>query len=289
MADIALFYRLQKNNSKIVAHVPAGTARRPDLSEIHFEAGDTGETNTQPAQEAAMTNKALTLAALMLASTTLVSTAEAGGIRLSFGGPLGSFTAHPNQSSGPGGTARNEHCAKPEARHYAKPSYVGRQHQEEEAPVRHVKRATPKVEVAETPAPRKVKKQPKIEVAEETPAPRKIRKPKVVIEKPEVTEQVEVQTAKLDDKSVISDVTPSIYVPETPVAAAEFTGTQSTPAVVLTAALTPAPEVAIVAKDAKKEEAAKPVKAEKSDTTAAKICRRFSAVIAGLIEIPCGN
>ena len=218
-----------------------------------------------------MTTKALTLAALMLATTTLASTAEAGGVRLSFGGPLGMFTAHPNHSSGPGGTARNQHYAKPEARHYAKPSYVGRKHQEEEAPVRHVKRAAPKVEVAETPAPRKVKKQPKI-----------------VIEKPEVDEQVEVQTAKLDDKSVISDVTPSIYVPETPVAAAEFTGTQSTAAVIRTAALTPAP-VTVVTKEAKQEEAAKPAKVEKSDTTAAKICRRFSAVIAGLIEIPCGN
>ena len=217
-----------------------------------------------------MTTKTLTLAALMLASTTLVSAAEAGGVRLSFGGPLGSFTAHPNQSSGPGGTARKEHCAKPAPKHYAKPSYVGRKHQEDEAPVRHVKRAAPKVEVAET------------------PAPRKIRKPKVVIEKPEIAEQVEVQTAKLDDKSVMSDVTPSIYLPETPVAASEFTGTQSSPAVVRTAALTPAPEATVVAKEAK-QEAAKPVKAEKPETAAAKICRRFSAAIAGLIEIPCGN
>ncbi len=217
-----------------------------------------------------MTTKTLTLAALMLASTTLVSAAEAGGVRLSFGGPLGSFTAHPNQSSGPGGTASKEHCAKPAPKHYAKPSYVGRKHQEDEAPVRHVKRAAPKVEVAET------------------PAPRKIRKPKVVIEKPEIAEQVEVQTAKLDDKSVISDVTPSIYLPETPVAASEFTGTQSSPAVVRTAALTPAPEATVVAKEAK-QEAATPVKAEKPETAAAKICRRFSAAIAGLIEIPCGN
>lgn len=219
-----------------------------------------------------MTTKALTLAALMLASTTLVSAAEAGGIRLSFGGPLGSFTAHPNQSSGPGGTARKEHCAKPAAQHYAKPSYLGRKHQEVEAPVRQAKKhAAPKVEVAEA------------------PVQRKIRKPKVVIEKPEVAEQVEVQTAKLDDKSVISDVSPSIYVPETPVATSELTGTQSTAAVVRTAALTPAPEASVVATETKKEEAAKPVKAEKPETAAAKICRRFSAAIAGLIEIPCGN
>ena len=236
-----------------------------------------------------MNTKALTLAALMLASTTLVSTAEAGGVRLQFGGPLGSFTAHPNQSSGPGGTARNQHCAKPAPKHYAKPSYVGRQHQDDEAPVRHVKRTAPKIEVAETPAPRKVKKQPKIEVAEETPAPRKIRKPKIVIEKPEVTEQVEVQTAKLDDKSVMSDASPSIYVPGAPVAASEFTGTQSTPAVVRTAALTPAADAAVAVTEVKQEEAAKPVKAEKKETAAAKICRRFSAAIAGLIEIPCGN
>ncbi len=114
-----------------------------------------------------------------------------------------------------------------------------------------------------------------------------------MIETPEVNEQVEVQTAKLDDKSVVSDVTPSIYVPETPVAANEFTGTQSTAAVIRTAALSPASEVAVVAAETKDEaEPAKPAKAEKaekSETAAAKICRRFSAAIAGLIEIPCGN
>ena len=219
-----------------------------------------------------MTTKALTLAALMLATTTLASTAEAGGVRLQFGGPLGSFVAHPNQSSGPGGTARNQHYAKPAAHHYAKPSYVGRKHQEEEAPVRHAKkRAAPKIEVAETPAPRKV------------------RKPKVVIEKPELSEQVEVQTAKLDDKSVVSDASPSIYVPQAPVAAAEVTGTQSTAAVIRTAALSPEPETAVVAADPKAEEKTEPAKVEKSDTAASKICRRFSAAIAGLIEIPCDN
>ncbi len=222
-----------------------------------------------------MTTKALTLAALMLATTTLASTAEAGGVRLSFGGPLGSFVAHPNQSSGPGGTARKEHCAKPEARHYAKPSYLGRKHQEEEAPVRLAKKRAA----------------PKVEVAEETPAPRKIRKPKIVIDKPEATEQVEVQTAKLDDKSVVSDVTPSIFVPDAPVAASEFSGTQSTAAVIHTAALSPAPAAAVSAKapDENNQDDVKPAKAEKSETAASKICRRFSAAIAGLIEIPCGN
>ena len=183
-----------------------------------------------------MSNKALTLAALILASGTFAGAAEAGGVRLQFGGPLGSFTAHPHLSSGPGGTMRNQgyaHKPSHDAPRYAKPSYVGRMNHDD-APVKKVaKRPAPKVHVAEEkPAPRKVvKKAPKVEVAEEAPIVRKIKKPKIAA--PVVT------VAKAVETPVTTDGAPSIFVPDSPPVAAEgFTGTQSTPAAVRTAAVT---------------------------------------------------
>jgi hypothetical protein len=53
-----------------------------------------------------------TLAALFVAAIAVPSAAEAGGVRLQFGGPLGSFVAHPHLSSGPGGTMRNRSYAE---------------------------------------------------------------------------------------------------------------------------------------------------------------------------------
>ncbi|MEQ1653470.1 MAG: hypothetical protein ABL897_13350, partial [Hyphomicrobium sp.] len=67
-----------------------------------------------------MTKTALTLAAALLTCTTLSSAAEAGGIRVGFGFPLGSFVARPHQSysAAPSYSAK-KHCDKPQrvARH----------------------------------------------------------------------------------------------------------------------------------------------------------------------------
>lgn len=267
-----------------------------------------------------------TLAALLLMTSALASTAEAGdGVRLSFGGPLGSFVAHPKLSSGPGGTARaSRHCDKPSvARAYSRPkSYAV--------------------------AARKAHKAPTVDVAEAS-AHKAPRKPKVYLEKKEKTPSV--QTAKLEDKSVVSDAAPSITVPESPVAPAVVTGTQSSaaaqgagssttsnpasspatpaPATTQTAALEQSPvTVPAVAPDAElkasttaNEPAAQaavtpavsvttPTTAEaatsepetseaaasetkpgkgkaKADSMANRICKRFSAAIAGLIDVPC--
>ncbi|MEQ1719366.1 MAG: hypothetical protein ABL907_25815 [Hyphomicrobium sp.] len=244
-----------------------------------------------------MTTKALTLAALMLATSTFSNAAEAGGVRLQFGGPLGSFVAHPTMSSGPGGTMKNQHCAKESrpSQSYSRPSYLGRRpHDDPPARKVAVHHKAPKAEVAEAPAPRRIKKTPRVELAEQAPVVRKIHKPAVI------------RTAKLTDNSIVSDAAPSIYVPESPAPVAEFSGTQSTPAVQRATAdagatttvaglepeaktevvvmpvvdETPAP-VATVAK------AEKSAKSEKSGAIAAKICRRFSAAIAGLITVPC--
>lgn len=240
-----------------------------------------------------MSKKTLALAATIIATATLSNAANAGGLRvgLGFGFPLGNFVAREHQSDT--GRSYKQHNS------YSKPRAVARSH-DDDAPVRKAKRAAPKVEVADAPA-RKVKRvAPKVEVAE-APRSRKIVKlPKV--SKP-VAAPVEVQTAKLEDNVTVTDETPSIYVPETPPAAedANFTGTQSTPAVARTAAVTIEPDPVAEPAKAEPQKAEEPkaektvelkseVKSEsKSDVpaTVKRLCRRFSAAIAGLIDVPC--
>lgn len=230
-----------------------------------------------------------TLAALFLAAIAVPSAAEAGGVRLQFGGPLGSFVAHPHLSSGPGGTMRN--------RSYAESSSYGAHcKQRQLAQARKARqiaaaqaRKAREIELARAAEARR----DKIEVAE-----RSARKAKVV------------QTAKLEDKSVASDA-PVIFVPESPAPEGKFTGTQSTPAPARSAAVDTneantgagveaedKTEVVVLpvveenetkaaeTTEAKADEA-KPEQKETETTVAEKICRRFSAAIAGLITVPC--
>jgi hypothetical protein len=213
-----------------------------------------------------MSKTALTLAAAVIATATLSTTANAG-FRVGMAGPLIGFMVHQNQSYSSGSSyGGQKHCAKPAPRHHVA---------EQEAPVRRVKHAAPK----------------RVEVAEEAPAPR-IRKIKKVVEKP-----VEVKTAKLEDKTVISDAAPTIIVPDSP-PTAELKGTQSTAASITTAAIEPE-KPAVTATEETKTADTKPVEAKveaKADapkdkielpSTVKRICRRFSAAIAGLIDVPC--
>ncbi|NOT71639.1 MAG: hypothetical protein HOP09_10270 [Hyphomicrobium sp.] len=242
-----------------------------------------------------MTKATVALAAALLACTTLSSAAEAGGVRVGFGFPLGSFVARPHQS----------YSAAPSyERHCAKTQRVARHTERNEALVHKVRRAK-KVEVAEAPAPRKIKRAPKVEVAEAAPAPRKIKRtPKI-----EVAEKPVIKTAKLEDKSVASDAAPSVYVPEATAAATPPADVKTTaPATVTTAAVAPATSTdvstttapaapaATAIKEEVKVEAPKAEKVEKTEKAEAKIklptdvkrlCRRFSAAIAGLIDVPC--
>lgn len=211
-----------------------------------------------------MTKTALTLAAALLAGTTLSNAANAGGIRLGFGMPLGSFVAHSNQSynSKPSSGYGEKKCAKKAApaRHYVK--------HEEPAPRKVVKHTAPK----------------KIEVAEEAP----VRHIKKAVKAP-----VAVQTATLEDKAIISDAAPSIVVPETP-PAAEVSGTQSTPAIETANVTTET--AALVTEEVKTEpakvetakvETEEPKRKINLTSEAKRVCRRFSAAIAGLIDVPC--
>jgi hypothetical protein len=206
-----------------------------------------------------MTKTTLALAAALLAGTTLTSAANAGGVRVGFGFPLGSFIAHSNQSySGEGyGSGRNCH----------KPRYAARrQYEAAAAPVRKIKRA-PKAAVAY-----------------------KVSKP-------------EVQTAKLEDKLITNDET-TTEIAKTP--AADVSGTQSTASTSTTTtavldketdkaattttpamAKVEAPKVEKVATVEKTETSGKAEQKTISVPAAKRVCRRFSAAIAGLVDVPC--
>jgi hypothetical protein len=204
-----------------------------------------------------MTKTTLALAAALLAGTTLTSAANAGGVRVGFGFPLGSFVAHSNQSySGESYGSGRSNCHKPR---YA----ARRQYEAAAAPVRKIKRA-PKAAVAY-----------------------KVSKP-------------EVQTAKLEDKLITNDET-TTEIAKTP--ASEISGTQST-ANTTTAVLdkepaktstttTPAtakveaPKVEKVATVEKTETSVKTEQKTISVPAAKRVCRRFSAAIAGLVDVPC--
>ena len=182
-----------------------------------------------------MTRTALTIAVALIAGTTLSNAANAGGVRLGFGFPLGSFVAKPFQGSSLGGGYGHK-------KSYKKPTYAARK-----AP------RPAQVDVAET---RQVKAKP---------AP--------------------VKTANVETKTIATDA-PTVYVPTTPVKAEE-TKTQET------AALTPetAEQETEVKVDNSRNEKVEKVEAEQPTTeensSTKRVCRKFSAVVGGLVEAPC--
>lgn len=206
-----------------------------------------------------MTKTTLALAAALLAGTTLTSAANAGGVRVGFGFPLGSFVAHSNQSYSGEGYGSGRDCHK--LRYAARRRYVA-----EAAPVRKIKRA-PRAAVAY-----------------------KVSKPAV-------------QTAKLEDRLITNDET-TTEIAKTP--ATDVSGTQSTaststttPAVIdkesdkAATTTTPAtakveaPKIEKVATVEKTETSGKAEQKTISVPAAKRVCRRFSAAIAGLVDVPC--
>jgi len=181
-----------------------------------------------------MTRTALTIAVALIAGTTLSNVANAGGVRLGFGFPLGSFVAKPFQGSSLGGGYGHK-------KSYKKPAYAARK-----AP------RPAQVDVAET-RPVKAK-----------PAP--------------------VKTANVETKSTATDA-PAVYIPDTPVKT-EAAKTQNT------AALTPqtAEQETEVKVDNSRNEKVEKVEAEQPTTeenSGKRVCRKFSAVVGGLVEAPC--
>jgi hypothetical protein len=181
-----------------------------------------------------MTKTTLALAAALLAGTTLTTAANAGGIRVGFGFPLGSFVAHSNQSYSDGGYG-GRGCDRPHhTRH--------RRYQAEAAPVRKVKRAPKVIARAE---------------------------PKII-----KTAAPIVKTAKLEDKlETNSAATTEI---------AKTTTTSST--------TTDAAKVETVATVEKTPTNGKSdVKTVSVPAEVKQVCRRYSATIAGLVDVPCNE
>ena len=196
-----------------------------------------------------MTKITLTIATALLAGTTLTSAANAGGIRLGFGFPLGSFVAHPNQSYSGGGYDR--HCAK-ERR-------ARRTYQAEAAPVRKIKRPRKSVVASVKPVSAPVVKTAKLEDA------------------------LNSDPATTTDVAKTSEVTTGSTTPTTPAA----TTTTTTPA-------TTTPPTTDTTKTDKVATADKTPSDGKADITKAtseakQICRRYSAAIAGLVDVPCNE
>jgi hypothetical protein len=192
-----------------------------------------------------MTKITLALTAALLAGTTLTHAANAGGIRVGFGFPLGSFVAHQNQSYAGNGYGYGRHCDRE----------------------RRVRR-TYRTKAASV---RKVKRHHKIDVAQAKPAPAPIAK-----------------TVKLENKLESNPATTT----EIAKASSSTNTKDSTAQPTTTASTTPtATETAKTEKVATVEKTSADGKADlKTVTTAVKqVCRRYSAAIAGLIDVPCNE
>ncbi|HVZ04173.1 hypothetical protein [Hyphomicrobium sp.] len=186
-----------------------------------------------------MTKIAFALATALLAGSTLTSAANAGGIRLGFGFPLGSFVAHPTQSYAGDGYGYRKHCARERA--------ARRVYRAEAAPVRRHKRSH-------------------VNIAAKKPATPPV-----------------VQMAKLEDKLMSNPATTTEIAKTSNITTASTTpaATNSPPA-----AKTEAPTTDKVATADKTSTDGKSA-TDKPATEAKQICRRYSAAIAGLIDVPC--
>ncbi len=188
-----------------------------------------------------MTKMTFALAAALLAGTTMTSAANAGGIRLGFGFPLGSFIAHSNQNYG-----GNDY------RGYERPRYVRRDYQDD-APARKIAkvRRAPRVEVADVP----------------------VKAPAAPV----------VKTAKLEDK-LSSDPATTTVIEKTPVSTSDTTPAKDTTTGSIKKASKDKTDTVATAE---KTDASVKSDAETTATETKHVCRRYSAAIAGLVDVPC--
>jgi hypothetical protein len=190
--------------------------------------------------ESIMTKITFALAAAVLAGTTMTSAANAGGVRLGFGFPLGNFVAHSNQN----------YDGDRDYRHYEKPRHVRRDYQDD-APARKIA---------------KVKRAPKADVAD------------VPVKAPAAPV---VNTAKLENK-LASDPATTTVLQKAPAAAGDTTAAKDT---------TTGSSNKLATTD-KTDTVATSDTATKSDSESntdnnKHVCRRYSAAIAGLVDVPC--
>jgi len=181
-----------------------------------------------------MTKTTLALAAaLMVGSTMVTSAANAGGVRLGFGFPLGSFMAHSNQNY-------QEEAYRRQAQ---KEGMARRNNAEKAAAAAAARRAHAA----------------KMEVAQETKSVAPV-----------------TRIAKLEDK-LASD-------PATTTEIAKTSTTDTSTADTTTPDTTESSKVAAVKTTTSDSD---PEQTKESPNDRNRVCRRFSAAIAGLVDVPC--
>ncbi len=216
-----------------------------------------------------MNRPVITIAAALIAATTFVNAKPAqAGMRLGFGVPLGMFVAHSLAES-----SRRQH-------------YNDLRDQRE---ARAARIAAAKREAAISAA----KRDAAIAAKREAAAEERARKAKLAAKASEPLDE-EVKTVKLENKAVTTDAAPTINVPAAPVAAATSTAVEAEVAKVgeiNDAVKIAAPKTEqlqqVVTAEPIAQPVAQPVVAESTTSKAKRICRRFSAAIAGLVDVPC--
>jgi hypothetical protein len=207
-----------------------------------------------------MTKTAFALAAVLLAGTALTSAANAGGVRVGFGFPLGSFVAHSNQSYGGDGYNRGRHCDKP--RYAARRRHLAASN----TPARKIKRAQ-KSQVASS-SSKPVAKTLKLEgrlASNETRTTEIAKTSTADTSTTQSTASTSTTTAVLDKEPASSGTTTTFAAAKTEVAKDEKV---ATPKITTTSAGPDVKKTSVV-------------------TEAKRVCRRFSAAIAGLVDVPC--
>jgi hypothetical protein len=217
-----------------------------------------------------MTRPALAIATALIAATSPTNGAEAGGLRLGFGMPLGTFVASP---FAPGSVHQPRHS-----------SGYNKLQQQREANVRAAKIANAKREYA---------------AKQEAEARRQAVARAETADKAQV-KNAEITTAKVETSTATTEAAPMIKIPDAPVnvaapAAASYAEVAKV-GVIDDAVRIAAPKTAALQQvvTIEKEPASTTTVADKVDAeptkvadTAQRICRRFSAVIGGLVDIPC--
>lgn len=211
-------------------------------------------------------------AAALMATTTFSAPASAHGVRVGFGFPLGAFVAHRYESD------RGYNDYRSARRHRQAQSAAAVRAAEER------KRAA-RAKIAESEAQKKAAAARRLAAAKKK------------------AQHASVQLAKAENPGVTSDAAPAIFVPDTPSVAttSSVNAPAETTALPVIRAVSVSEEIKAEAADATETatttpatttgaiaETTVPVKRKvKVAERAKQACRRFSALIGDLVDVPC--
>ena len=210
-----------------------------------------------------MSKIALAIGAALLAGTTLTSAANAGGIRLGFGFPLGSFVAHSNQG-----------YSDAPCRRCDRPQYTPQR----------------RAYVADAPPVRKARPMPKATYAQ-IPVEKAVAAPVVTTAKLDDKLPATTDVTPAIDKAAASaanTTTLTKTLASTNGSTANKDSDQATTNTAATpvAAATTLPAVTVETPKVEKVAAFKADKAPMTEDTK-QVCRRYSPTVGGLVDVPC--